>query len=315
MKIVFHNVAASEEARIRERLTAHTVTFLHTDTSLAQLKDAVVLSVFIDTKLTSEMLHALPSLKLIATRSTGFDHIDIKAARECGITVSTVPRYGVRTVAEFSFALILALSRKASAAHVRLRSSHDTDVATFEGFDLYQKTIGVVGTGNIGQNTARIAKGFGMRIMLYDAYPNEAFAAEIGAPYVGLNTLVAESDIVSLHIPYLPSTHHLVNGELLKKFKRGSYLINTARGGVVDTPALLTALKDGTLAGAGLDVVEGEDDYASPHIQELLSMEQVILTPHIAFDSKEANSEILETTLDDISSYIAGTPKNDVTKI
>lgn len=331
MRIVFDQVEPEARAVFEAALTGHELVFLDTAADKATpdvLRDAEVLSIFVSSRTTAEMLANMPKLKLIVARSMGYDHIDVAAAQGKGIAVSTVPTYGVRTVAEFAFALILALSRKAYAAYDRLKQEGTTDVKHFEGFDLAGKTIGIVGTGNIGKNMVKIAKGFDMKVIASDARQDDAFAKEQGFEYKPLEALVAESDIVSLHVPYLPATHHLINAEILAKFKKGSYLINTARGAVVDTKALVLALKSEQLGGAGLDVVEGErtlfdelsllsDEHqdinefqqlVAAHM--LLDMPNVVLTPHIAFNSKEAKKEINEVAAKNITSFIAGTPQN-----
>ena len=329
MKTAFLNTSDAEQEYIRQNLAHDDLVFLEGDVNehIESLKTVEILSVFINTPVSAQALEAMPQLKLITTRSTGFDHIDLETAKARGITVTNVPTYGVRTVAEFAFALMLEISRKAGAAYERLRKTGDTDVQYFEGFNLAGKTLGVVGTGNIGKNAARIGVGFDMKVILSDVYPNEAFAKEIGAEYKDLETLVAESDFVTLHVPYMKETHHLINEIVLKKFKKGSYLINTSRGGVVDAEALIGALKNGPLAGAGLDVVEGEEDFRSDSsinkkdaeemkntlaAHELLDMEQVVVTPHIAFNTQEAKKEILDATLENVTSFIAGQVKNSV---
>lgn len=330
MKILFDHTEPEDKALLMERLSGHELVFLDTPITgagdVAQHTDADVLSVFVQSRVTREVIDALPELKLVACRSMGFDHVHGQCVTERGITVVHVPAYGVRTVAEFAFALILALSRKAYAAYDRLREEGTTDVKHFEGFDLAGKTIGIIGTGNIGKNTARIARGFAMRVLLSDVHPDESFAQEVQGVYVSNEQLVSQSDVVSIHVPYMKATHHLVNEALLKQFKKGSYLINTARGGVVDTTALVMALKDGTLAGAGLDVVEGErelmdelsllgDDHHDVNefkalilAHALVDMPQVILTPHIAFNTKEAKKEITEITAENIIAFAEGAP-------
>lgn len=330
MHIVFDTMEAAERALYEAAFTGHQLTFLDSaiteDTVVPE--DTEILSIFIASKVPESLLAKLPQLKYITTRSMGYDHIDVKAARARGIVVASVPSYGVRTVAEFTFALILALSRRVYDAYDRLRSEGTTDVQDFEGFDLAGQTIGIVGTGNIGRNVGRIAKGFGMHVVLYDPHHNHAFAQEIGAHYVELDELVMNSGIVSLHVPYMPATHHLVNEALLAKFKPGAYLINTARGGIVDTKALVLALKEGRLGGAGLDVVEGERDLldetslltnehhdvnqfqALVAAHELLRMPNVILTPHIAFNTKNAKREIVDVTVCNIKDFIDGKPQN-----
>ncbi len=332
MRILFDAVETDEQNFYRSELPEHELTFLDTPLTAVrdELQNADILSVFVSSSVTPEMIAAMPTVKAIATRSMGFDHIDKAACKERGITLTYVPSYGTRTVAEFAFSLILALSRKAYAAYDRLRTDGTTDVKDFEGFDLAGKTIGVVGTGKIGKNMARIARGFDMKVEICDSFPDESFAKEIGSTYCSLEELVAASDIISIHVPLMPQTQHLFNADILAKCKPGAYLINTSRGGVVDTKALVDALKRGHLAGAGLDVIEGEralmdetsllseshqdvnefQELVAAHA--LLDMPNVILTPHIAFNTKEAKREIATVTVANIQAAIAGTPQNTV---
>ncbi|MER3474444.1 MAG: hydroxyacid dehydrogenase [Armatimonadota bacterium] len=286
------------------------------------------IAVFIGTKISPATLEALPRLRLILTMSTGFDHIDLDACRQRGITVCNVPHYGENTVAEHTFALILSLSRKLHAAYFQgLRGEYQ--MRALRGFDLYGKTLGVIGAGNIGLHVIRIARGFGMRVLAYDARPQRLLADVLGFTYTDLDTLLAESDIVTLHVPATPATHHLINRDTLSKMKRGALLINTARGAVVDTEALLWALEEGILAGAGLDVIEGEEyiteesallrkPLAEQTLRQLvqahllLKRENVVFTPHIAFNSQEAVERILDTTLENLQAFLRGAPLNVV---
>jgi D-lactate dehydrogenase len=331
MKILFDLTEAEERPVIEKELAGLQVVFLespiHTPDDLKEHADAEVLCVFVQSKVTKEVMSAMPNLKLVVCRSMGFDHVDGVTAKEKNVTVCNVPAYGVRTVAEFAFALLLALSRKAYAAYDRLKVDGTTDVKHFEGFDLAGKTIGIVGTGNIGKNMAKIARGFGMNVVAFDVFPDQNFAMDVACEYKKLEDVVAESDVVSIHVPYMKATHHLINAELLAKFKKGSYLINTARGAIVDTVALVNALKRGHLGGAGLDVIEGErelmdelsllsDEHhdinefkALVAAHAILELPNVVLTPHIAFNTKEAKREILHITLEDIKGFIAGKPQ------
>ncbi|OGZ00273.1 MAG: hypothetical protein A2945_04575 [Candidatus Liptonbacteria bacterium RIFCSPLOWO2_01_FULL_52_25] len=270
--------------------------------------------VFIDSKVDGATIAALPNLKLIATLSTGFDHIDLETAVAKGITVSSVPSYGEQTVAEFAFALLLALTRKVCEARESLREGKFL-MNDFEGTDLAGKTFGVVGTGRIGKHAVRMAKGFGMNVIAYDVYHDDAFAKEMGFPYVSLEELLAQSDVVSLHCPYLPSTHHLINAQNIGLIKKGAYLINTARGAVVETQAVVEALQRGLLSGAGLDVFEEESAMAvgdMSAVRELLTMPNVILTPHTGFNTRESSLRILDTTFGNIAAFTAGAPTNVV---
>lgn len=293
-----------------------------------QFADSEAIVVFIWTRVSRAVIESLPHLRLVLTMSTGYDHIDLQACRERGITVCNVPHYGENTVAEHTFALILSLSRKLHAAYFQgLRGEYR--IRELRGFDLYGKTLGVVGAGNIGLHVIRIARGFGMRVLAYDARPHPLLAEVLGFTYTDLDTLLRESDIVSLHVPATPETYHLINRDTLSKMKRGALLINTARGSVVDTEALLWALEEGILAGAGLDVIEGEEFIKEesallrmPVAEEtlkkvvqahlLLRRENVVFTPHIAFNSHEAVQRILDTTLENLKAYLEGRPQNVV---
>ena len=326
MHIVFDKLEAQERAIVEKELAGHTLTFL--DTSLAAEDtlpaDTDIVSVFVSSTVTRAHIQSAPNLKLIATRSMGYDHIDQVAAKERSITIAYVPAYGTHTVAEFAFALLLELSRKAYPAYLTLRGDHAVDSLASEGFDLHGKSFGVVGTGKIGKNAARLGKAFGMKVALYDVFKDDAFAKEIEAPYLELSELVASSDIISIHVPLLPSTQHLINDSVLAKAKRGMILINTSRGGVVDTVALRAAIESGQLGGAGLDVFEGEKEIfgadlgkarlspAAEAAQAMFAMPNVIMTPHIAYDTAEAKLDIMRTALDGITSYISGSLKNMV---
>src|SRR5262245_36449610 len=227
----------------------------------AHLPDAEqceILSTFINSSLSDDRLAVLPRLKLIATRSTGFDHIDINYCRGRGITVSNVPVYGDNTVAEHTFALILALSRKVIQSYNRARAG-DFSPAGLQGFDLRGKTLGVIGTGHIGVHVIRIARGFMMKVVALDVYPDKRLADALDFDYVeSLDQLLAASDIVTLHAPLTPATRHMIHRDNIFLIKKGGVLINTSRGGLVETEALRLALERGHLAGVGLDVFEGE---------------------------------------------------------
>ena len=268
-----------------------------------------------------------PALKLIATRSTGFDHIDLAAAKERGVTVVTVPFYGENTVAEFTFALLLALSRRIIDADERVRSGTFSP-AGLRGFDLLGKTIGIIGTGHIGAHVIRMAQGFGMKVIAFDAYPNIDLSHTLNFTYLSLPELLAQSDVITLHVPYNPHTHHLINKENIVSIKKGAYLINTARGAVVETGVLVDALRNGILAGAALDVLEEEDGLKEeamlltmPHPNAdaiktvledhyLINHPRVIVTPHLAFNTTEAIERILNVTIKNIQDFTAGSPTN-----
>jgi len=293
--------------------------------------DAEIVSTFIYSRMSQDVLEKLGHLKLVATRSTGFDHIDLDFCREHGIEVANVPTYGDNTVAEHVFALLLALSHKMVDAVDRTRRG-DFSMKGLEGFDLEGRTMGIVGTGNIGRYTARIAKGFGMEVVAYDIAPDHEAAKRIGFAYVDLPELLRRSDVVSLHVRGNEKTRHLLSTDEFAQMKHGAVLINTARGPVVDIRALLRALGDGRLAAAGLDVLPEEpaireeaellrqffekehdlDTLLANHV--LLRMRNVIITPHSAFYTREAVERILDTTRANIAAFIAGEPQNLVSR-
>jgi len=291
-------------------------------------KDFEAISVFVDSKVDRNVLEQFPKLTFIAARSTGFDHIDLGACKEKGITVSNVPAYGENTVAEHAFALLLSLSKRVCDGYEQVREDGNFDPHRLRGFDLKGKTLGVIGTGRIGKHAVRIGKGFGMQIIAHDPYPDEAFAKEMDLNYLSLPEMLSKSDVVTIHIPYLPATHHLIDSDSLKHVKQGAYLINTSRGGVVDTQALVAALESGQLAGAGLDVLEEEGVIKDPlhflvsgkagehnlktvlanHV--LVDLPNVIVTPHSAFNTIEALKRILDTTFENLASFAKGKPVN-----
>jgi D-lactate dehydrogenase len=274
-----------------------------------------IAGIFMDSPMSAEVIDGLPALKFIATASTGFDHIDLAAAAAKGIPVSSVPGYGENTVAEFAFALILALSRKIVEADMRVRDEHRFATDGLCGFDLEGKTLGVIGTCRIGKHAVKAGKGFGMNIVAYDVYHDDAFAKEMGFPYLELDDLLAQSDVITIHAPYLPSTHHLINTGNIVHVKKGAILVNTARGAIVETAALVGALKSGQLGGAGLDVIEEEAAMKEGNMlvdTELIGMPNVVITPHNAFNTKEAFIRILDTTIDNIVAFVNGAPQNVV---
>lgn len=296
--------------------------------SAAAFADAEVVTTFIRSRLDAETLAALPALRLVATRSTGFDHIDLTYCRQAGIAVCNVPDYGDPTVAEHTFALLLAVSRRIVEAADRTRRG-DFAMEGLRGFDLAGRTLGVIGAGRIGRRVIRIARGFAMRVVAVDARPDPAAATELGFDYVSLEDLLRRADVVSLHVPGGPDTRDLIADAQFEAMKPGAVLVNTARGGVVNTAALVRALTGGKLAGAGLDVFADEPllreeaevfrsgrELPSEQLQSLLAtntllrLPNVVMTPHIAYDTTEAVRRILEITLRNIEAFAAGTPQN-----
>ena len=324
---------AWEKEAVQRKLPNENIIF-H-DGALAAFPDvtdptAEALCTFVESRIGEAEMSRFPALKLIATRSTGFDHIDLAAARARGVTVANVPFYGENTVAEFAFALLLALSRRVIDADERVRDTGTFSHDNLRGFDLAGKTIGVVGTGHIGAHLIRMAQGFGMKVVGFDAYPNADLSHTLNFSYAPLAELLAQSDIVTLHVPYNEHTRHLINRENIASMKKGSYLINTARGAVVETEALVEALRSGIVAGAALDVLEEEGELSdeaalltAPHPNAdalkialenhyLIQHPRVIVTPHVAFNTTEAVERILDTTIENIKNFAAGAPTNVV---
>ena len=296
-------------------------------------KDYEIISVFVGSLVSKEVIDYFSDLKLITTRSTGFDHIDLKYAKEKKIGLGYVPYYGENTVAEFAFGLILMLSRKLYWNVDRIKREDKFSFEGLTGVDLKGKTLGVIGAGHIGQHLIKMAKGFDMKIVAFDRNPKEDLARDLGFEYLSIDEVLGQSDFISLHLFYSSETHHIINKDNINKIKKGAYLINTARGPLIETEALVMALKNGILAGAGLDVLEEEDvlkdemgywlkfeENAEGSNMEvmlynhiLMDMPNVIVTPHNAFNSKEAVMRILDTDIENIKMFLeSGKVKNEI---
>ena len=334
MSIYFFELDDRQQTYLSENLPNETLRFSPAPLTTGEqahkiAHDAEIVSPFVHSHLSADVLGGLPHLKMIATRSTGFDHINVPAAESRSIPVCNVPTYGENTVAEHTFALILSLSRNLHKAYVRTVAGNFS-LDGLEGFDLKGKTLGVVGVGHVGEYVMQIAKGFGMHLLGYDLVEDATKAEHFGFTYTTLEDLLGRSDVVTLHAPANASTRHLIGANNIAHFKRGALLINTARGELVDTEALISALDQGILAGAGLDVLEGEEVFSeekqlllNPNASEeslkqalrnrsLLQRPDMVITPHIAFDSAEAIERILDTTVANIKAFRLGTPQNQV---
>ena len=280
------------------------------------------MSVFVNSPVGKDELDRFPNLKHIATRSTGFDHIDCDEAKARGISISYVPAYGENTVAEFAMALLLTVSRRMYECIKKVQDEGLFSQEGLRGFDLKGKTMGILGTGRIGVHMIRMAKGFDMKVVAFDLYPKQSMAQELGFSYVTLDELLAQSDVMSLHLPYMKETHHIINKESIRKMKKGSVLINTARGGLVETEALAEGLREGILLGVGLDVLEEEafvEDEArllfEAHPKEedlktilanhyLIAHPRAVIAPHNAFNTDEAIRRILDTVTQNMKAYM-----------
>ncbi|MFT3736956.1 MAG: 2-hydroxyacid dehydrogenase [Rhodocyclaceae bacterium] len=298
----------------------HTLEFfeerLHDRTvELAQGFDAVC--PFVNCRLTDKVLQRLHELgiKLVVLRAAGFNGIDVAAAQALGIKVARVPAYSPEAVAEHTFALILTLIRKTHRAYNRVREQNFS-LDGLEGFTLHGKTYGALGAGRIGQCALRIAKGFGCRTLAYDPYENPAIAADVGFEYASLERVLRESDILSLHLPLSTESHHIIDATALAKTKPGVIIANTSRGGLIDTPSLIDALKSGQVGGVGLDVYEMEEgvffhDLSNSLLQDdmlarLMIFPNVLITSHQGFLTREALDSIARTTLENARAFAAG---------
>lgn len=321
--IYFYDATELDQQQLGEKLrpTDHHWEFIADEISTDNLNpDTEVLSIFVSSTVTRQMIEKLPKLRLIACRSTGFNNVDMQAAAERDIAVVNVPTYGESTVAEYVFAMLLSLTR--NLRHVFA----DKDMLpnkSLQGTDLVGKTMVVIGTGHIGMRVVDIALGFGMKVLTYDPYPKAELAAEKGFSYGELADILPQADVISLHVPYMPTTHHLLNKERLSQVKQGAILINTARGELIDNAALIDAIESGHLGGVALDVVEGEHLLSLDGAMEVLRsgtqptkqfqqgveimalqrMPNVIISPHNAFNTVEAIQRINYTTAQNIIDF------------
>lgn len=279
-------------------------------------KDCVAACVFVNDTVDKETIAALRKNKvgLVAMRCAGYNNVDLKAAYGA-MHVVRVPAYSPYAVAEHAAALVLTLNRKTHRAYNRVRDGNFT-LDGLLGYDLHGRTAGIIGTGRIGRCLINILKGFGMKILAYDAFADQTFAAETGVTYVDLPTIYREAQIISLHCPLTPQTRHLVNDQAFEQMRDGVMLINTGRGELLDTRALIRALKSGRVGAAGLDVYEEEGEYffedlsskvvADDVLARLLTFPNVIITSHQAFFTRDAMQSIARTTLDNIQDYLNG---------
>jgi D-lactate dehydrogenase len=289
---------------------------------LAAGYDAVC--VFVHDEVNAEVLRKLADggTRMVALRAAGFNNVDLEVAEELGISVARVPAYSPYAVAEHAVALILSLVRRTNRAYNRVRDANFA-LDGLLGYDIHGRTVGVIGTGRIGTVFAQIMKGFGCDLLAYDPYPNDAMR-DLGAAYVDLPELFKASDIIALHAPLTPETHHLVNRQSLSAVKPGVMIVNTSRGALIDTEAAIDALKDGRIGYLGLDVYEEEDavgffeDQSQSIIQDdtfahLLTFPNVLITAHQAFFTEEALQNIAETTMDNLGAFERdGTPVHEV---
>jgi len=327
MHIDFYGVPPIMRSVLKKKLKKHSLTFTKDCLTLKNVNSSTeILGIFVDSQIDKQILKKLKKLKLIVTLSTGYDHIDLVSTSQKKITVCNVPSYGEHTVAQHTLALMLALSRKLFNAVKHVKEG-GFDYHGLCGFDLKDKTIGIIGTGHIGIHVIHMLQGFDVHIIAYDKFPNKELAKKYNFSYVSLKKLFVTSDIISIHVPLFTQTIHLINKSRIKQMKKGVYLINTARGALIDAAALLFGLETGIIAGAGLDTFEDEevlqttesllDTHLNKDIVKITAINQKIIdhpntlvTPHSAFNSNESLQRIANTTVDNIEQYLLKTPIN-----
>lgn len=322
MKVAFFSTQSYDKEFMDKANQAYRHEFQYFDTKL-EVSTAILASdfdavcIFVNDQADRETLKHLKDegVKLVTLRAAGFNNVDLEAAEEFGIKVTRVPAYSPYAVAEHTLAMILTLNRKTHLAYERVRNGNFS-LEKLMGFDLHGRNVGVVGTGNIGQVFARNMHGLGCKVLAYDPYPNESFEQEKVATYVSLDEMFAKVDIISLHCPLTEDTHHLINEGAIKKMKDDVMLINTSRGALVDTKAVISALKHGKIGYFGLDVYEQEEnlffqDLSGHIIQDddiarLMTFPNVLITSHQAFFTQNAMTNIADTTLQNINEFDQG---------
>lgn len=320
MRITFYSTQSYDQTYFTAAHATHDCHFLpvalNAETALLA-KDSQAVCVFVNDVLNAAVLQVLAQqgVQLVALRCAGYNNVDLAEAQRLGMQVVRVPAYSPHAVAEHTLALILTLNRKTHKAYNRIREGNFS-LDRLLGFDLYQKTVGVVGTGKIGLVFCGIMRGLGCRVLAYDVFENPE-AQALGVTYVPLPDLLAQADVVSLHCPLNETTHHLINASSLQLMKPGAMLINTGRGALIDTPAVIQSLKSGHLGYLGIDVYEQEDklffrDFSEFVIQDelilrLMSFPNVLITAHQAFFTAEAMTEIVQTTFQNIDCFAGGT--------
>jgi D-lactate dehydrogenase len=306
-KIYFYDCTDDEISFFKDHIKDHDCTYsLEPIQPSAVHDDAEIISVFVTSQVTRDIVEKMPKLKLITCRSAGFNNIDLSIANERNILVATAPSYGEHTVAEYTFSLLLSLTRKLPETIHAVKEHSSNNPIALRGTDIADKTLGVIGTGKIGKRVIEIAKGFSMHVIAYDPHQDNEAAITLGFQYASLDEVCKNADIITLHTPLTNDTEHLINSSMFEKMKDGVYIINTARGELIDAEALLIALNSNKVRGAALDVIEGEKllrespsttDVAytptkvlqeSFNITNLLSHQNVILTPHNAYNTDEA---------------------------
>lgn len=323
MKITFYDTRSYDKLWFKPLLkeAGHDVRFVENRLDINTLEYAVgsdAICIFVNDRVDASIAQRLSEMKigLILLRNAGYNNVDMKAAQNNGIRIMRVPAYSPVSIAEYAASLILALNRKIHKAYNRTRD-FNFNIDGLTGMNLYHKTAGVIGTGRIGQMMIDILKGFHMHVIAYDPYPNSA----LDLTYVSLDELMQQSDIITLHCPLTEETHHLINQHTIDLMKKGVILINTSRGGLIDTQALIEGINSRKIGAVGLDVYEEEDSYffsdwsekimKDRDLARLITFPNVLLTSHQAFLTTEALKEIAVTTLENISAYLDNVPTSN----
>lgn len=333
MKVAFFETSSEEKKRISELLNIKSGIFFSSKKlsrrHLFFLRNCEVVSVFIYSKLDRKILSKMKKLKVIFARSTGFDHIDVDYCNERGIAVCNVPHYDENAVAEHVFSLLLAQARKLKLAFDTERKD-GFDYKDISSWDLKSKTLGIIGFGAIGKRVSEIAQGFGMKVLVHHKYPTKRLEKEYKVKFVSFKKLLEKSDIVTLHVPLCKENYHLINKKSLKYFKKGSVLVNTSRGSVIDTDVLIKGLEKEIFSGLCLDVFEQEGSLHKRRIKSKIKIKEnssllekneflikhpkVVATPHTAFHTDKAVRGIIENTAEGVNLFFKGKIKNQVNK-
>ena len=333
MKTVFFDIENYEEEFLRFKCRNECIFVNNALNDLEPINkdytDAEIISVFTSSRVNANVLNQFKNLKLIALRSVGYNHIDMEYCKAHNIVVENSPEYGNQSVAEFALALLMDVLRKVTASYLSYKESKVFPTCLV-GMELYGKTVGIVGLGAIGSAFARIAHGLGMKILGYDKIEKEILKVDLGVTYTDFDTLLKESDFISIHAPLSQENYHMFNASSFEKMKNTAILINTGRGELIDTSALFNALVSGKILGAGLDVLENEQTITDVDYMiginrldkltleqtiinsRLFQLDNVILTPHIAYNTKEAINRILNMTLSNIEAFEQGALLNCV---
>jgi D-lactate dehydrogenase len=314
MKITIIETQSEEETFLKNALNNHElyITPELKAEDIEKIKDNEIMLASVWTKIDAELLKRLPGLKYVVTLSTGYDHINLDDCKQFGIQVSNIPSYGERTVAEFTIGLMFAISRNIHIAH-RRSSENNFFVDDLEGSDVFGKTLGIIGLGKAGKETALLAKAIGMKIIAFDVFKDENFASKNNLDYVEIEKLYATADYITIFAPHNETTHHLLNKQAFSKMKTGVRIINTARGAIINTPDLIDALKNQIVKGVALDVFEDEKNLIDDNVEsdahkwhsELMKL-NALHTCHIASFSIEAQDRARQIILDNIDGYIKG---------